>query len=176
MLANRSLNSAVSQSLSILFNFNVLHFPTRKTVGLWRHKWCFHLKRVKNFTIFFSNATTCSYELSCSPSPGCGGSVTDFWGRDAHEAQLRCPDGGRGDIGKWGARRGLKYRSTNYPDHGHHRYPPPTRKIPMVEPGIETRDLVISSHKLWPLDQEAGQFYKTCCEHMPLDNTKMLCF
>ena len=30
---------------------------------------------------------------------------------------------------------------------------PPTRKIPMVEPGIE---LVISSQKLWPLDYEAG--------------------
>ena len=32
------------------------------------------------------------------PPPGCGGSVTDFWGWDAHEAQLRCPDGVRGDI------------------------------------------------------------------------------
>jgi len=27
------------------------------------------------------------------PPPGCGGSVADFWGWDAHEAQLRCPDG-----------------------------------------------------------------------------------
>jgi hypothetical protein len=24
--------------------------------------------------------------------PGCGRSVTDFWGWDAHEAQLGCPD------------------------------------------------------------------------------------
>ena len=40
-------------------------------------------------------------------------------------------------IGRWGARRGLKSRSTNYPDHGHHGDHPPTRKIPMVEPGIE---------------------------------------
>ena len=32
------------------------------------------------------------------PPPGWGGSVTDFWGWDAHEAQLRCPDGVRGDI------------------------------------------------------------------------------
>ena len=31
----------------------------------------------------------------------------------------------------------LKYNSTNYPDYGHHGDPPPTRKIPMVEPGIE---------------------------------------
>ena len=44
-----------------------------------------------------------------------------------------------GDIGRWGARRGLKSKSTNYPDHGHHGDPPPTRKIPMVEPGIEPR-------------------------------------
>ena len=27
-------------------------------------------------------------------------------------------------IGRWGARRGLKSRSTNYPDHGHHGDPP----------------------------------------------------
>ena len=32
------------------------------------------------------------------PPPGCGGSVTDFSDWDAHEAQLRCPDGMRGDI------------------------------------------------------------------------------
>jgi hypothetical protein len=29
---------------------------------------------------------------------GCGRSVIDFWGRDAHEAQLRCPDEVDGDI------------------------------------------------------------------------------
>jgi hypothetical protein len=31
----------------------------------------------------------------------------------------------------------LKSKSTNYPDHGHHGDHPLTRKIPMVEPGIE---------------------------------------
>ena len=36
---------------------------------------------------------------------------------------------------KWGFN--LKFKSTNYPDHGHYGDPPPTRKIPMVEPGIE---------------------------------------
>ena len=36
---------------------------------------------------------------------------------------------------KWGFY--LKSKSTNYPDHGHHGDPPPTRKIPTVEPGIE---------------------------------------
>jgi hypothetical protein len=40
--------------------------------------------------------------------PGHGSSVTDFWGWDAHEAQLRCPDDVRGDIGGCSARRALK--------------------------------------------------------------------
>ena len=31
----------------------------------------------------------------------------------------------------------LKSKSTNYTDHGHQGDPPSTRKIPMVEPGIE---------------------------------------
>jgi hypothetical protein len=38
--------------------------------------------------------------------PGCGRSVTDFWGWDPHEAQLRCSDEVDGDI--WSTRRGLK--------------------------------------------------------------------
>jgi hypothetical protein len=29
--------------------------------------------------------------------PGCGRSVADFWGWDAHEVQLRCPDEMDGD-------------------------------------------------------------------------------
>jgi hypothetical protein len=38
----------------------------------------------------------------------CGWSVTDFWGWDAHEAQLRCPDEVDGNIWIWSTRRGLK--------------------------------------------------------------------
>ena len=30
--------------------------------------------------------------------PGCGDSLADFWGWDAHEAQLRCPDDVSGDM------------------------------------------------------------------------------
>ena len=30
--------------------------------------------------------------------PGCGDSVADFWGRDAHEARLRRPDDVSGDM------------------------------------------------------------------------------
>ena len=40
--------------------------------------------------------------------PGHGRSVTDFWGWDAHEARLRCPDDMSGDIGGSSARRALK--------------------------------------------------------------------
>jgi hypothetical protein len=40
--------------------------------------------------------------------PGCGRSVTDFWGWDVHEARLRCPDEVVGDIWIWSTRRGLK--------------------------------------------------------------------
>jgi len=40
--------------------------------------------------------------------PGHDRSVTDFWGWDAHEAQLRCPDDVSGDIGGYSARRALK--------------------------------------------------------------------
>ena len=30
--------------------------------------------------------------------PGCGDSVADFWGWDAHEARLRCPEVVSGDM------------------------------------------------------------------------------
>ena len=42
--------------------------------------------------------------------PGHGSNVTDFWGWDAHEAQLRCPDDVSGDIGGCSARRALKHK------------------------------------------------------------------
>ena len=40
--------------------------------------------------------------------PGHGRSVTDFWGWDAHETQLRCPDDVSGDRERCSARRALK--------------------------------------------------------------------
>ena len=42
-----------------------------------------------------------------------------------------------GDRGGWNTRRGLKAKSTNYPDHGHHGNLSLQGKIPMVELGIE---------------------------------------
>ena len=70
--------------------------------------------------------------------PGCGDSVADFRGWDAHEARLRCPDDVNGDMLEdevtGGALR-LNLRTTQtmvttgiFPLQG---------KIPVVEPGIE---------------------------------------
>jgi len=80
--------------------------------------------------------------------PGHGGSVTYFWGWDAHEAQLRCPNDVSGDIGRCSARRVLKPKF----------YQPnqtmvttgilPFRENSHGRPGIRTRDLMISSQRL----------------------------
>ena len=51
----------------------------------------------------------------------------------------------------------LKSNFTNYPDHGHHGDPPPTRKNSHSRAGNRTQDLVVSSQKLWPPDHEAGR-------------------
>ena len=57
---------------------------------------------------FYTNAPHMSFtDFVVFPS-GHGRSVTDFWGWDAHEARLRCPDDVSGDIGGCSARRALK--------------------------------------------------------------------
>ena len=70
--------------------------------------------------------------------PGCGDSVADFWGWDAHEARLRCPDDVSGDMQEDeipGGALSLNLLITqtmittgNLSLQG---------KIPMVKPGIE---------------------------------------
>ena len=84
--------------------------------------------------------------------PGHGRSVTYFWGWDAHEAQLRCPDGVwvaiEGDVVPGGA---LNLNSTNLPRPWSPRESSPSRKIPTVEPGIEpgTSWLVVTRPRGW---------------------------
>ena len=67
-----------------------------------------------------------------------GRSVTDFWGWDAREAQLPCPDGVwvvvEEDVVPGGA---LNLNSTNLPRPWSPRESSPSRQIPTVEPGIE---------------------------------------
>ena len=67
--------------------------------------------------------------------PGCGDSVADFWGWDAHGARLRCPDDVSGDMQEDeipGGALSLNLLTTqtmgNLSLQG---------KIRMVEPGIE---------------------------------------
>ena len=70
--------------------------------------------------------------------PGHDRIVIDFWGWDAHDAQLRCPDGVwvviEGDVVPG---RDLNLNSTNLPSPWSPRESSPSRKIPTVEPGIE---------------------------------------
>jgi len=92
--------------------------------------------------------------------PGRGSSVTDFWGWETHEAQLRCPDDVSGDSGRCSARRALKPKL----------YQPtqtvvtagilPFRENSHGRAGNRTRDLMISSQRLWPLDHKAGHYKK----------------
>jgi hypothetical protein len=85
--------------------------------------------------------------------PGCGRSVTDFWGWNAHEARLRCPN--EMEYGVPGG--ALNLNSTNYPDHDHHGDPPLSGKNLHGTGGNWTQDLMISIQKFRTLDHEAGQ-------------------
>jgi hypothetical protein len=84
--------------------------------------------------------------------PGCVRSVTDFWGWDAHEAQLRCPYEVGGDIWIWSTRKGaLNLSSTKLPRPWSPWESSPSRKNPHGRNRNRTGDLMISSQKLWPL-------------------------
>jgi hypothetical protein len=74
-----------------------LRFQTSATVP----SWC-----VESFFSFQCHHMSLM-DLVVSPS-GCGRSETDFWGWEADEARLRCPDEVDGDIWIWSTRRGLK--------------------------------------------------------------------
>jgi hypothetical protein len=89
--------------------------------------------------------------------PGCGRSVTDFWGWDTHEAQLRCPDEVDGDTvyGYKVPGGALNLSSTELPRPWSPMESSPSRKNPHGRTGNQTRDLKISNQKLWPLDNEA---------------------
>ena len=89
--------------------------------------------------------------------PGHGSSVTDFWGWDAHEAQLRCPDDVSGDIGGWSARRALKRKFYQPTQTMATAGILPFRENSHGRAGNRTRDLMISSQRLWPLDHETGR-------------------
>ena len=65
-----------------------------------------------NIETFWSNAAHVLVDFVVFP-PAHGRSVTDFWGWDAHEAQLCCPDDVSGDIGGCSVRRALNLLTPN---------------------------------------------------------------
>ena len=84
--------------------------------------------------------------------PGHGRNVTNFWGWDTHEVQLRCPD----DVwvvieGDEVPRAALNLNSTNLPRPWSPRESSPSRKIPTVEPRIKpgTSWLVVRDSDHW---------------------------
>ena len=91
-----------------------------------------------------------------APPPGCGGSVTDFWGWDAHEAQLRCPDGMRGDILGNEVPGGALILDLLTTQTMVTTAILPYKEISHGRAGNRSRDLVFSSQKLQSLDHEAG--------------------
>ena len=114
---------------------------------------------VKTFCLdnffFVSNATTCPCGLRGPPS----WAWQQCW--HAHEAQLRCPDDVSGDTGGCSARKALKPNSTNLRRPWSPRESSPFRENSHGRAGNRTRDLMISSQRLWPLDHEAG-LHHTC--------------
>ena len=94
--------------------------------------------------------------------PGCDDSVADFWGWDAHEARLRCPDDVSGDMQEdeiTGGALSLNLLTTL-------RESFPTRKNSHGRTENRTRDLMISSQRPWTLDHEAGYIYIHKCSEM----------
>jgi hypothetical protein len=66
-----------------------------------------HIPESRSFLKLIFFFFSCSFWFVVFP-PVHGNSVTDFWGWDAHEAQLRCPDDVSGDRGRWSSRSALK--------------------------------------------------------------------
>jgi hypothetical protein len=93
--------------------------------------------------------------------PWHGRRVTNFWGWDAHEAQLRCPDGVwvviEEDVVPGGA---LNLNSTNLPRTMVTAGIFPFKENSHGRTGNRTRDLMISSQRFWPLDHEVGLYIK----------------
>jgi hypothetical protein len=150
-----------------------------RTTEKWKGSFgirCIHSNRVQQCTkihkLFFNPMPPHVPYGHRGIHPGCGRSVNDFWGWDAYEAQLRCPDEVDGDIWIWSVVRwmviygygvpggALNLNSTNYPDHGHQGDPPLSEKNPHGRAGNRTRDLLISRQKHWPLDHEDCQIHE----------------
>jgi hypothetical protein len=145
----------------------MISLTTGNTMFPVRYVWNLYVMQV---TYFFLSLTSRTYSFFCqcqhmslmdfvvSPS-SCGRSVTEFWGWDPHEAQLRCPDEVDGDIRIWSTGRGLNLSSTKLPRPWSPWESSLLKKNSLGRVRNRTLDLMISSQKLWPLDHEAGRIY-----------------
>jgi hypothetical protein len=92
------------------------------------------------------------------PPPGCGRSVTDFWGWGAHRPQLRCPIMWVIIYGwAWNTRRGLKPKFYRLPRPWSLWGSSPARENSHVITGNRPRDLMVSNQKFWQPSHEAGR-------------------
>jgi hypothetical protein len=140
-----------------------------------------YMLRTKNFFFFPQCHHMSLMDFIVSP-PGCGRSVTDFWGLNAHEAQLRCPNEVDGDIWIWITRRGLNLSSTKLPRPWPPREPSPSRKNTHGRISNWTQDLMISSQKLRPLTTRPWgwstkknvieHYHHVCQMWLPMDEDK----
>ena len=75
--------------------FSDVRYMTKSTI--YRiHVFC--LPCIKMILNFFFQCHHMFVRTFVDFPPGCGDSVADFWGWDAHEARLRCPDDVSGDM------------------------------------------------------------------------------
>jgi hypothetical protein len=128
-------------------------WPKGRSLGNAHQAVCLCPPDVRNcFAVFFLQCHYVSLMDFVVSLSGCGRSVTDVWGWDAHEAQLRCPDEVDGDIIPGGA---LNLNSSKLPRPWSPWESSPSRGNPHGRTGNRIRDLMTSSQKLWPLDHDA---------------------
>jgi hypothetical protein len=89
------------------------------------------------------------------PPPGWDRSVTDFWGWDAHRAQLRCPIDVNDDVYERGVRV-FKPKFYKLPRPWSLWGSSPARENSHGRTGNRTWDIMASSQKFWTPSHEAG--------------------
>jgi hypothetical protein len=116
-----------------------------------------HISRTRIFSIFPSIITNLNI---CFP-PGCGRSVTDFWGWGAQRAQVTLlPLCEWWYVWTWSTRRGLKPYFYRLSRRWSLWRSSPTREISRGRTLNRIRDLMASSQKLWPPIHEDGPEFK----------------
>ena len=70
------------------FNWDIIDIKKHMEKDGWIRMWNYYIY------IYISPPPMPPHVLMnfCGFPPGCGDGVANFWGWDAHEAQLRCPD------------------------------------------------------------------------------------